>query len=156
MRSGLLTALLPSLVLVVAGCSGTDTPAADPAPSEESSQDSTSPSPSTPAPEPEATKTPEQEPAPAVSVPGLAEQRHRTFRGEQARAEQPPQVAALDQHHVQVELPVDLPEVVHRHRMRVHESGREPRLPPEPGPDRSSTPASGNRFIATVRRCSVS
>ena len=65
----------------------------------------------------------------------LAEQRHGTFRGEQARAQQPPQVAALDQHHVQVELPVDLPEVVHRHRVRMHEPGREPCLPPEPGPE---------------------
>jgi uncharacterized protein len=84
-RPGLLTALLPSLVLVVAGCSGTGGPSTDPAPSEESPQApaSTPPStsPSTSAPEPEATKSPEPEPAaPAVSVPGLAEQRHRGDR----------------------------------------------------------------------------
>ncbi|MGH3335764.1 MAG: alpha/beta hydrolase family protein [Nocardioides sp.] len=82
MRSGLLTALLPSLVLVVAGCSGTGAPATDPAPPKESPQDpaSASTSASAPAPEPEATKSPKQEPAPAVSVPGLAEQRHRGDR----------------------------------------------------------------------------
>jgi dipeptidyl aminopeptidase/acylaminoacyl peptidase len=81
-RSGLLTALLPSLALVVGGCSSTGEPATDPAPPEQSSQDSASASPSTPEPEPEpeATETPEQESAPAVSVPGLAEQRHRGDR----------------------------------------------------------------------------
>ena len=77
-RPGLLSTLLPSLVLVVAGCSGTGAPAADPTPPEESPRESTStsPSPSASEPEPEATKSPKPEPAPAVSVPGLAEQRH--------------------------------------------------------------------------------
>jgi uncharacterized protein len=79
-RSGLLSGLLPSLVLVVAGCSGTEGPAADPAPPNESPQDPASSSTSTPEPEPEATEPPEQEPAPPVSVPGLAEQRHRGDR----------------------------------------------------------------------------
>jgi dipeptidyl aminopeptidase/acylaminoacyl peptidase len=81
-RSGLLTALLSSLVLVAAGCSGSGEPATDPAPPAESSQDPASTSPSPPASEPESedTKAPEQEPVPAVSVPGLAEQRHRGDR----------------------------------------------------------------------------
>jgi uncharacterized protein len=81
-RSGLLTALLPSLVLVVAGCSGPADPATEPDPSAESPQDPGSTS--TPAPEPEPkpedTKTQKQQTAPAVSVPGLAEQRHRGDR----------------------------------------------------------------------------
>jgi dipeptidyl aminopeptidase/acylaminoacyl peptidase len=77
-RSGLLTAVLPSLALVLAGCSAADAPAADPAPAEESSQESTSPP--APTPEPDATQTPQPEPAPAISVPGLAEQRHRGDR----------------------------------------------------------------------------
>ena len=81
-RSGLLTALLPSLALVLAGCSASGEPAADPEPSAESSQPptSTSPSPteseSESEPDSEASETPKTEPAPAVSVPGLAEQRH--------------------------------------------------------------------------------
>jgi hypothetical protein len=65
----------------------------------------------------------------------LAQQRQRPFRGEWPPAQQPPQVVALDQHHVEVELPVDLPERVHRHRVRVHQGRRELRLPPEPGPE---------------------
>jgi uncharacterized protein len=79
-RSGLLTALLPSLVLVVAGCSAADEPATETDPSAESPQEPAASSPPTPEDEPEETKTPEQEPAPAVSVPGLAEQRHRGDR----------------------------------------------------------------------------
>ena len=76
-RSGLLTALLPSLVLVVAGCSAADQPAADPDPTAESPQDPASSATGEPEPPAETkTKTPEPEPAPAVSVPGLGEQRH--------------------------------------------------------------------------------
>lgn len=77
MRSGLLTALLPGLALVVGGCSAADRPAADPDPTSKSPQD---PAPtSTRKPEPGAeprSTTQEPDPAPAVSVPGLAEQRH--------------------------------------------------------------------------------
>jgi dipeptidyl aminopeptidase/acylaminoacyl peptidase len=69
---------MPSLVLVMAGCSDTGGPDADPVPSRESPQEPASSS--TPAPEPGATIAPEQQPAPAVSVPGLAEQRHRGDR----------------------------------------------------------------------------
>ena len=74
-RPGLLTAVLPALVLVGAGCSATGGSTADPAPRSEAPPGS--PSPSTPAqpdlgPEESGTR----EPAPAVSVPGLAEQRH--------------------------------------------------------------------------------
>ena len=81
-RSGPLTALLPSLALVLAGCSASGEPAADPEPSAESSQPPTSTSPTPTESESEsesdseASETPKTEPAPAVSVPGLAEQRH--------------------------------------------------------------------------------
>ena len=77
MRSGLLTALLPGLVLVAGGCSAADRPAADPDPTKESPQDPAPTSAGEPEPKAEPrTTTPEPEPAPAVSVPGLAEQRH--------------------------------------------------------------------------------
>jgi uncharacterized protein len=80
----LLTAVLPTLALVLAGCSAADAPEADPAPAEESSQESSSPgestSPPASTPEPDATQTPKPEPAPAISVPGLAEQHHRGDR----------------------------------------------------------------------------
>ena len=77
MRSGLLTALLPGLVLVAGGCSAADRPAADPDPTTESPRDPASASAGEPEPKAEPrTTTPEPEPAPAVSVPGLAEQRH--------------------------------------------------------------------------------
>ena len=83
-RSGLLSTLLTTLVLVAAGCSATGGPDADDEPSSQSPQDpattTSSPSPSTAAPEPEEPTAPEEEPAPAVSVPGLAEQRHRGDR----------------------------------------------------------------------------
>jgi len=76
-RSGLLTALLPGLVLVAGGCSAEDRPAADTDPTAESPQDPASTSTGDPAPKAETrTTTPKPEPAPAVSVPGLAEQRH--------------------------------------------------------------------------------
>jgi uncharacterized protein len=74
-RSRLLSVLLPSLVLVVAGCSAEDRPSADPDPTAESQQDPAPSSTNEPRPE-TSTKAPEPEPAPAVSVPGLAEQRH--------------------------------------------------------------------------------
>jgi len=42
------------------------------------------------------------------------------------------QVDALDQHHVQVQLTVDLAEVVDRHDVRVLQPGHDPRLAAEP------------------------
>jgi uncharacterized protein len=76
-RSELLTALLPGLVLVAAGCSAADGPVADPDPTATSPHEPASTSPAAPEPkaEPKA-KSPKPEPAPPVSVPGLAEQRH--------------------------------------------------------------------------------
>jgi uncharacterized protein len=79
-RPGLLTALLPSLVLVMAGCSGSGGPAPDDDPAAESPQDPPSTSAPAPEPPPEPTKTREAKPVPPVSVPGLAEQRHRGDR----------------------------------------------------------------------------
>ncbi|MFL6002940.1 MAG: alpha/beta hydrolase family protein [Nocardioides sp.] len=77
MRAGLLTALLPGLVLVVAGCSAADGPAADPDPAAESRDDPAATSTAAPEPKSETrTRRPEPDPAPAVSVPGLADQRH--------------------------------------------------------------------------------
>jgi uncharacterized protein len=80
-RSGVLTALLPSLALVLAGCSATGEPGAEPEPPAESSQPPSSSAPPTPSesgsePESETSETREAAPAPPVSVPGLAEQRH--------------------------------------------------------------------------------
>jgi dipeptidyl aminopeptidase/acylaminoacyl peptidase len=79
-RPGLLTALLSSLVLVMAGCSATDDPPTDPDPRAASPESPATTSAPEPEPESEASEPPQQKPAPAVSVPGLAEQRHRGDR----------------------------------------------------------------------------
>ena len=76
----------------------------------------------------------------------LVEHGEHAWRVDGLAAEQPPQVGAVDQGHVQVELPVDLAERVHRHHVRVPQPGGDPRLPSEPGHELGVHPGAGEPF----------
>ncbi len=76
-----LVTVLVTLALVGAGCSAADAPAEEgPSPVESAPADPETSGDAAPAPDPEDGETIEAEPVPAVSVPGLAEQRHRGDR----------------------------------------------------------------------------